>query len=166
MHSVTMDMMTNLPPASGTNHNQAVVLVDRFTKKVFAFSMPGTATAIVDVDAALSILQVQDEAAFNATGNLSLTGNSVFEGGTMLTVGGMLDLADGAMLDLQGTDLDAMNLAATGGIMVNSGATLMANANVDTSELSGSGLAAEKSRRLALLDDMRDQGRDDHERQR
>ena len=46
MHSVTIDMMTNLPPASGTNHNQAVVLVDRFTKKVFAFSMLGTATAM------------------------------------------------------------------------------------------------------------------------
>jgi hypothetical protein len=40
-----MDMMTNLPPAENSKHTQAVVLVDRFTKKVFSFSMHGTATA-------------------------------------------------------------------------------------------------------------------------
>ena len=36
---------------------------------------------------------------------------------------------------LQGTDLDQMNLTADGGILVNSGATLMGNATINTSQL-------------------------------
>ena len=102
-------------------------------------TLSGAAMADLNGDAAFAVIQAQDTSSVDVQGNLDLTGNSVFEGGTTLTVGGMLDLADGAMLDLQGTDLDAMNLTATGGIMVNSGATLMANANVDTSELTYAG---------------------------
>ncbi len=102
-------------------------------------TLEDASTANLNADTTLAVIQAQDTSSVNVQGNLDLTGNSVFEGGTMLTVDGMLDLADGAMLDLQGTDLDAMNLAATGGIMVNSGATLMANANVDTSELTYAG---------------------------
>ena len=102
-------------------------------------TLEDASTANLNADTTLAVIQAADTSTVNNGGNLDLTGNSVFEGGTTLTVGGMLDLADGAMLDLQGTDLDAMNLTATGGIMVNSGATLMANANVDTSELTYAG---------------------------
>ncbi|MFB0987606.1 MAG: autotransporter domain-containing protein, partial [Phycisphaerales bacterium] len=86
-------------------------------------------------NAAFAVIQAQDTSMVDVGGDLGLTGNSAFEAGTTLKVGCMLDLADGAMLDLQGTDLDAMNLTATGGIKVNSGATLMGNATINTSQL-------------------------------
>ncbi|MDG2020461.1 MAG: autotransporter domain-containing protein, partial [Phycisphaerales bacterium] len=87
-----------------------------------------------DLDNAGTI-SLNDASTLDVTGDFDLTGNSTFAAGTTLSVGGLLDLADGAMLDLQGTDLDGMDLTATGGILVNSGATLMGNATINTSQL-------------------------------
>ncbi len=98
-------------------------------------TLSGTAMADLNGNAAFAIIQAEDTSMVDVQDNLDLTGNSTFAAGTTLSVGGMLDLADGAMLDLQGTDMDEMNLTATGGILVNSGATLMGNATINTSQL-------------------------------
>ena len=49
-HSITMDFITNLPEVDGMS--QILVVVDRFTKKIFTMALKGTATAI-DVARAL-----------------------------------------------------------------------------------------------------------------
>ena len=98
-------------------------------------TLSGTAMADLNGNAAFAIIQAEDTSMVDVEGDLDLTGNSTFAAGTTLNVGGLLDLADGAMLDLQGTDLDEMNLTADGGILVNSGATLMGNATINTSQL-------------------------------
>ena len=49
-HSITMDFITHLPEVDGMS--QILVVVDRFTKKIFTMALKGTATAI-DVARAL-----------------------------------------------------------------------------------------------------------------
>ena len=105
-------------------------------------TLAGTATAIVDVDAALSILQVQDEAAFTASGNLDLTRDSFFEAGTTLSVGDTLTIGDGTdpmSLIFSGNGVAQTTVTATNGIELQAGSTLVANADIDTSMLNYAG---------------------------
>ncbi|MCP4798244.1 MAG: hypothetical protein GY885_18985, partial [Phycisphaeraceae bacterium] len=82
-------------------------------------TLAGTATAIVDVDAALSVLQVQDEAALTVSGNLDLTRDSFFEAGTTLTVSDTLTIGDGTdpmSLIFSGNGTGQTDVTATNGI--------------------------------------------------
>lgn len=105
-------------------------------------TLAGTATAIVDVDAALSVLQVQDEAALTVSGNLDLTRDSFFEAGTTLTVSDTLTIGDGTdpmTLIFSGNGTGQTDVTATNGIDLQAGSTLVANADIDTSVLNYAG---------------------------
>jgi|GEM_PF-4723442 len=105
-------------------------------------TLAGTATAIVDVDAALSVLQVSDDAAFTVTGNLDLTRTSSFEAGASLSVGDILTIGDGTdamSLIFSGNSAGQTTVTATNGIELQAGSTLVANADIDTSVLNYAG---------------------------
>jgi hypothetical protein len=97
-------------------------------------TLSGAASAMAGGDSVFSIIQAQDTSIVDVQGNLDLSRDSFFEAGTTLKVSDVLTIGDGndAMsLIFSGNSAGQTDVTATGGIDLQAGSTLVANADID-----------------------------------